>query len=352
MEMMPAKLNRGFITTNGNESIEFASGHRILFKSRTNASGRGPRPQRIVFDEALVLKHDQVGSMAPGISAQRNPQIIFASSAPKADSEVLHSLRARAVAPEPGDRFFYAAWNNHADVDESDPESWYRVNPSLGYGRMTEDSLNANRRLMSHDEFRREHLGIPEDPIGSGNVAIPADLWESLADEHSSIDSHFAIALEVSPDRKFSSFAVAGRRDDGLFHIDIADRRAGTGWVVARAAELCTKWKTPIRIDKTSPAGAMVSLLVEAGVDVVEVTTADHAKATGQFIDACHSLTLRHLGGTYLRSAVAGAVLRATGDAELWSRRSSKVDVSPLVAATLALGGVPDVAPDTPFFVY
>jgi hypothetical protein len=169
-------------------------------------------------------------------------------------------------------------------------------------------------------------------------------MWESLVDEHSSIDSHFAIALDVSQDRQYASFAVAGRRDDGLFHIDIADRRTGTSWVVGRALELSTRWGVPIRVDKTSNAGGLLNLLAEAGVDVVAVGASDHAKATGQFIDACHSSTLRHLGGTYLRSAVAGAVLRPSGDAEVWARRSSKVDISPLVAATLALGGVPEAS--------
>jgi hypothetical protein len=46
-------------------------------------------------------------------------------------------------------------------------------------------------------------------------------------------------------------------------------------------------------------------------------------------------------------------VLRSTGDAELWGRRSSKVDITPLVAVTLALGGVPlESAPPEPFFAF
>lgn len=178
MAMMPRRHNNGFVTTNGNESIEFANGHRILFKSRNQGSGRGPRPKRIIFDEALVLNRDQVGNMAPGISAQRNSQIIFASSAPKADSEVLHDLRRRAIEADPADRFFFAAWNNSPDVDINDVDAQYRVNPSLGYGRMTEKSLNANRKLMSPAEFAREHMGIPEEPIGTAGGPISVDVWQ------------------------------------------------------------------------------------------------------------------------------------------------------------------------------
>ena len=48
---------------------------------------------------------------------------------------------------------------------------------------------------------------------------------------------------------------------------------------------------------------------------------------------------LRHLGGLELRQAVKGATKRPLGDAWAWSRRKSTVDISPLVAATLALWG-------------
>jgi hypothetical protein len=342
MRLMPvSRSNNGFITTNGNESIETASRARVLFKARAKSSGRGPRPQKIVFDEALVLEHGQVGSMAPGISAQRNPQIIFASSPPKAESEVLHGLRERAVEAEPGDRLFYAAWNNPQGTSTSDRDAMYRVNPSLGYGRMTEESLLANRKLMTDPEFLREHFGVPETPVAVQESAVPFEVWASLADDGSRIDSHRCMALDVGIDRGWASFGAAGRRADGLLHVEAFDRRTGTGWVVARAVELWSKWRLPIRVEKGSPAAAFVSLFVEAGVEVVEVSTQEHAQAVGIVLDAAVSGRLRHLGDVFLDAAVRGAILRPVGDVEVWGRRSSKVDITPLVAVTLAAGGVP-----------
>jgi hypothetical protein len=49
--------------------------------------------------------------------------------------------------------------------------------------------------------------------------------------------------------------------------------------------------------------------------------------------------TLRHLGSAELLDAVRGAKLRSMGAAHLWSRRNASVDISPLVAATLAVWG-------------
>src|SRR4029077_19466776 len=88
------------------------------------------------------------------------------------------------------------------------------------------------------------------------------------------------------------------------------------------------------------------------GVAVVEVTPAEHAQAVGQFLDAAAAGTVHHPataaaphGSTYLLSAVRGAELRPSGDVNLWARRSAKVNITPLVAVTLALGGVPTGVP-------
>jgi hypothetical protein len=64
--------------------------------------------------------------------------------------------------------------------------------------------------------------------------------------------------------------------------------------------------------------------------------------------DAVAQRTLRHLGQPELSDAIAGGVKRPLGDLWAWSRKSSAVDISPLVAATLALWGastVPDREP-------
>jgi hypothetical protein len=46
--------------------------------------------------------------------------------------------------------------------------------------------------------------------------------------------------------------------------------------------------------------------------------------------------TLRHIPHPALSAALAGAGKRPLGDAWAWDRRGTSVDISPLVAATLA----------------
>src|SRR5690606_31920466 len=104
---------------------------------------------------------------------QKEGRVVFTSSAPMAESLVQHGLRARALADDPDDaRFFAIAWNNDPTADDCDPQVLARANPSLGKGRMTLDSINDNRRLMTHAGFRREHCGIPDPPADGDDSTI------------------------------------------------------------------------------------------------------------------------------------------------------------------------------------
>ena len=341
VESSPLLLDQVSIirTGAGDQAIELKNGCRIRFIARSRSSGRGFSADVVYLDEAFELSDATMGALLPALSARPDPQVWYTSSAPHHTSTVLHRLRSRGLAG--GDpRLFYVEWSAPTDSDPADPESWAIANPSLGL-RINEERIDTAQRSLDPDEFAREHLGIPEEPELTVSI-IPLAQWDALKAEASPIVSGETFALDVSPDRQRASFAVAGRCADGLVQVEVFDARPGTKWIVERAVKLWQDHAKPIRIEKGGPAGSFVSLLTEAGVTVEEVSTADHARATGQFIDAVSSSTLRHLGDPILRSAIVGATLRHTGDADLWSRRSSKVDITPLCAATLAVGGVPD----------
>jgi hypothetical protein len=57
------------------------------------------------------------------------------------------------------------------------------------------------------------------------------------------------------------------------------------------------------------------------------------------FYDRVDQATVRHLGATELRAAIKGATKRESDDAWTWSRKNSAIDISPLVAATVAVWG-------------
>jgi hypothetical protein len=349
---------------NGEQGIELLSGQRLKYRARTGGSGRGfAKAGLLVYDEAQHLSREHLAASGPTKMANENGQTWYAGSGGLATSTVAWELRRAAVLGT-GGRLAYTEMTGETlsavdgrvtgcAPDPTDREVWYRCIPGLGRW-VTEEAVESMYDELGPELFLREILCVWDPEPGEGvDSVVPLATWQALVDPDSRVASHRQLALDVSPDRRWSTFGMAGRRADGLLHVETRDRRPGTGWVLDRGVELAKGHEAPIRIDKTGPAASFIALLRERGVEVVEAASAEHAQACGQFIDAAANGLLRHLGQMSLDSALRGAVLRATGDSVLWGRRSSKVDITPLVAVTLALGGVPRTAPvPEPFFVY
>lgn len=350
-KLMPDNFERGFIRATGKETIKFKNGARIEFKARSRGSARGFSADLIVLDEAFDLSPVAVGAMFYTLRARPDPQVWFASSAAHFDSTVLHTHRKRHDSGDSA-RFFYAEWANEPHSDLSDPETWLLANPSLelmtaeGRPLIELETVVNEWDSAKHDpelvrEFAREVCGIPEGLEGdTGKIRVAA--WDALQDAASEIAGVPVFALDVSPERSWSSIAAAGRRGDGLGHVEVFERRQGTGWVTDFVVDVWEAQKQPFRIDPASPAGAMIPELRSRGVEIVEMSVRDVAQGCGAIFDAVTNETLRHRVDSVLRSAVIGAKDRPVGDAWLWSRVSSTVDISPLVAVTLAWAGVPE----------
>jgi hypothetical protein len=138
-----------------------------------------------------------------------------------------------------------------------------------------------------------------------------------------------------------------------LWHVEVVQHRTGTGWLPGRLVELVEKHEPAVVVcDGYGPSASLIHEVEEAGV-VVETTTASvHAQACGRLVDAVSEQTVRHLGSQELLAAVRGAKTRPLGDAWAWSRRSSNVDICPLVASTLALSAAMDQPEDTEMRIY
>lgn len=336
LDRMTLRVRRGA----GEQAIEFKNGCRLRFLARTSSSGRGLSGDCVYLDEAFALTHAMMGALLPTLSARENPQVWYMSSASRIESEVMHNIVERGREGS-SPRLFYADWGLDAGVDMTDTENWYKANPALGIRISHEFVESEYEAMMSMPaEFARERLGVHEGLEGDTGKIRVAD-WDALADEDSAIVGMPSIALDVSPERSWSSFAAAGRRHDGLGHVELIERERGTGWVLEFAEKLYAKQKTPIRIDPASPAGAFIPELVERGVEVIEVKAREMTQACGSLLDAVINEQLRHLGHVTLRSAIVGAKERPVGDAWAWSRISSAIDISALVAVTLAWSGVP-----------
>jgi hypothetical protein len=332
----------------------------LEFITRGRKTSRGGSPSRIVFDEALFLTDEQQQSIVPALSAQSMnaegpPQFIFTSSAPLPESTVLHRVRERGTSPDAG-KLFFAEWSCEEGANIRDRDRWWSCNPGMGI-RISEEWVAENELppSMSDEAFKIERLGIVQAADGGSSV-LPAAKWEACRDSRSQVVGPVSLALSVSPGSTSASFAVAGARADGLWHVEIPgrdgelDHRPGTGWVVAIAKRASDALGVPVRVDPKSQTAALLPALKAAGVDVVEVSTVEYVAACVAFQDAVLNADVRHIDQSPLNAAVAGADVRVVGESWAWSERASSIDICPLNAVTLALAGAR--VPVKKFFVY
>lgn len=336
------------IEANGDEGIEFAGGRRLKFRARTKTGGRGLTGDAIILDEAFALQPSHMGSLIPTLSAKSvdgNPQIIYGSSACLASSDVLRSIRDRGRAGN-DPSLTYVEWcapQTECRADEcrhtvgsvgcalDDMGLVKLANPALDR-RISRTFIGMERRSMAPGEFMRERLGWHEDPQAFDEASM--EQWASALDASAVLTDPVALAVDVAPNSVWSCIAASS---GGV--VEIIEHRQGTAWVADRLAEL-RESHTPaaIGLDPSGPAGVLIDPLIKAvGEDALTLLPSTQVSlACAAFVDALAAGRLRHRADQDLDLAVAGARRKTSGDTWKWSRRDSSVNISPLVAVTIA----------------
>jgi len=334
---------------NGKERTRNLDDKLVLqYRTRTKATKRGASPQRIVLDEAQELQDAHLAALVPAMAAQsmsrdKLPQLIYTGSAPLEHSEYMHRLLDKVQRTRPA-KTLLAMWACEADADPEDVENWYRSNPSLGILISEGWVRDTEFLVMAPADFAAERMGIAKQVESRSGVG-PVDLeaWDALTDATSApLPEGVRWALDVAHDRSWSTFGLAGRRVDGLTHVEITTAQPGTAWVVARAKEIQGKLGgLALTVGASSPAESLIAELVAAGVVVDVMKPGDQALAFVAFVDATRgdAPKIRHRGEPALRRAVKGARTKPWSDGgETLTRRGSMGDISPFSAAVMAFG--------------
>lgn len=366
---------------NGKKALNLSTGERYKVKAANRRAGRGLSGDLILLDE---LREHQTweawGAITKTTMARAFALIVALSNAGDATSVVLRYLRKMAhlalgdpdginASDDPGvllteevepedvvddeDTLAIFEWSAPPGCDRWDRDGWAQANPSLGY-RITERTIASACRTDPEWIFRTEVLCQWSE--GSLEGPFPPGAWESGLDEHSEIpaDAPLSWCVDVSKDRERSHVAVAGRRHDGVPHLEIAASRAGTDWLVPWFTERASP-ESPMTVTLQAK-GAPVSSLAEDldkidGLTVVPWGGSDLGNATGQIFDAVKASGLQEQGGEppirtgvahlpqpLLDVAAATAVPKMfAGGGVVWDRIKSPTDIAPLVAITGAL---------------
>ena len=343
-ELTPSKFGALFRVrlTNGHEALLFRNGSQFTLLATTLKSGHGGTIDLGILDEAFAHPDARLEqALGPAMITRPQPQLWIVSTAGTFEQSpyLWDKVEKGRQIVEAGinSNVAYFEWSADEGADPGDEATWWTCMPALGR-TIPLEAVRADFESMSLSEFRRAFLNQwvtqANDPV------IPLDIWNELTDEASQPLDPVAFSYDITPDRSKAAIAVGGKRDDGKFHVEVVDERRGTGWVVPRLIELYqSQQPSAIVCDPAGPAGSLLPDLERAGIPVVVINAKEHAQACGMLYDAAMQGTVHHLGDPTLTAALDGAVKRPLGDAWAWSRKTSSVDIAPLVAVTLALWG-------------
>lgn len=332
-----------FRDSHGEEAITLHTGETLEFHARSGGSGRGfSGVARITLDEALYLRPADMGALSPTQVTREDAQIRYGSSAGLVASEVLRDLRERGRAGDDPSLAYveygatYRPCDNHDCSHEigtpgcalDDRELWWQANCAMWAGRITEAAIEKQRRRLTPAEFMREFFSWWEDPP-SGGGAIDLAAWLALADPSAERGSKPCFAVATAPDRSWAAIAVAWMRPDAMPQVMLADYRPTTTWVAERVAQLRAQWGGTVLADTAS----------RGLVDAEEPSQAEQAKAHNALSDAVTAGTMRHGNEAALATSIRAARWRPLGDTRVLDRKGS-TDISPLIAASLAVHGL------------
>ena len=338
--------------TNGSEAVIFRNGSIQRLMASTSSAGHGKVLDLGIVDEAFAQTDDRLEqAMRPAMRTRPQPQMWLVSTMGTMESVWFHGwCDAGRAAVESGvaGPVAYFEWSADDDADPGDPETWWSCMPAMGF-TITEDTIRQEyeQAMLTPDGlsgFRRASLNqrtaLRTDPV------IPASAWAACLDRRSEIAGRVVLSVDMPPNRAAVSIGACGARADGLAHVELVERRLGTSWLAERLSGLLGRHEVAaVVVDAAGPAGGLLvdveDVCGRAGVPVVKPGGREYAQACGGFFDAetADPPQLRHIGQVEVEQALQVATRQFSSDAWRWSRRSTDVDISPLVALTLARFG-------------
>ncbi|MFD4957138.1 hypothetical protein [Microbacterium sp. NPDC058389] len=371
------------VKTNGKKSLRLKNGAKYEPRAASRMGGRGKSAARVIMDEMREQQTwDVWGSVSKTKNAIFNSQLWGISSAGDAKSVVLRSLRDGAIKTineyeqyvETGIQTLEEFANTH-DVATAlfewsaapgrpllDIDGILQANPSVGYKPMFFDSIWSDLLGDEPESTKRTEIlcdwvtSRVEAYLDGAQWADGADAPQ-LDDDGELVDlgsviadsSRMVMGIDVHREKRLTraSIGVAGFRDDGRVHLELIAQRTGMTWVVkyAKAVRAKTGIKQVAVQTKGCDAADLVSLLEDAGFDVVDISGTTLLISAGRLADRLREDKIRHRSQGPLNLAIANGTTKSLSGMPVWDRDASPVDIAPVIAVTNALIGLESFKP-------
>lgn len=347
---------------NGGKKLVLTGLRTYKVGAPTRRAGRGDANDLVMLDEVREHRDWETWSAAvASTNAKPNGMTVCFSNAGDPDSIVLRQIRSQAVEKIEGtkandfggnvdaDNLALFEWSAPEKAETNDIEALAQANPALGYGRLTERALMANRETFPESKFRSECMCQQVETILPEPFPDGAWLGGQDGDSYIREDSDLFFGIDMSQDRKWTVISVCGMREDGNYHVEIVERRVGTEWAIDWFRERAPKYGE-MRL-AFQGRGAPVSGLAEQICTIKGITRMaqegpELSAGWNRFFDAVAAcapednrggVKCYHLPQPILDTPGRTCQLRNLGGGVMLpDRNKSPDDISPLMAAAMA----------------
>ncbi len=326
-----SKLGKGI----GNENVLFRNGSRINVLSTQKASGHGKTLDLAVLDEFFADIDDRrEQAVRPAQITKTHAQTWGLSTAGTAESVPLwHKVEVGRAAVDAGrdSGIAYFEWSAAPDDDPGDEDVWRACMPAIGH-TIEIDLIRHEFETMAEGEFRRAYLN---QWTTTAERVLPVADWDAVCSPDVVPVGGLCFGVDVDPMRAAAAIVCC----DASGRLELVETGSGVGWLTGRVTELALQHRATVGVDTASPAHSFADEWERQGVTVKRLSSREMAGACGTFYDAVTNRTIQIRKDPALPEldrAAAGARKRVSGDVWYWARKDNTVDVSPLVAASIA----------------
>ena len=355
--------------TNGNKRLILTGLRQYKVGAPTRRAGRGDSNDLVMLDEIREHRDWETWSAAAAsTNAKPNGLIVCFSNAGDPDSIVLRQLRDMAIehingtkgsdfgGSVDGETLGLFEWSSAEGAKTDDMEELAQANPALGYGFLTERALLSNRATFPENKFRSECMCQQVETILP--QPFPDGAWNAGVDVSSHIakESELYFGIDLSQNRRWTSIAVAGLREDGNMHIEVVARQIGTEWAINWFKERQEKQMMNLAFQgRGCPVvGLAEQICTLPNINRMPVEGGDLTAGWGRFWDGIAAsdpenirggMKIFHLPQPVLDAPGKTMQLRQLGGGvELPDRVKSPDDPSPLIACFVAFTAATQMA--------
>lgn len=298
----------------------------------------GEQADTVVPDEAwwmsLLDGDDLMQAVSPTKSTRPWSQTIVLSTAGNEDSVWFRGLvdRARESVGDPTSTTALIEYACPDDLDPYDPDAWPLYHPGYGY-LIGADGMHEQMTEL-RDGFRRAFGNQWPSVETSWRAGWPLLLVDVVPFPRETTP---IIAIDADPAHKQHAIVAVGSRvDDDRLGVEVIDVERGVDGLVDRTARISSTSGAEVVVQRSGPLGYLIPDMERAGIRVIAATSQDYADAATRFKALVAGGRLVHQGDPRLNSAVENATTRKSGDRDVWARRDTTVEISTVVAASLA----------------